>query len=83
MDRQVKEMERMAAGRITGAAEGEGRGATRGDHNRFVAEKATWDPAGTHTGSNWHIYTSRNGSKSGPDYKPDVGPDFRGPGDPL
>ena len=204
MDRQVKEMERMAAGRITeaqkakaeaqlveitralqvigqmfqmhdltdftktayaaggvllpeyrngdklratfypgwnSAAQSEKRKQLKAHRDRFVAEKATWDPAGTHTGSNWYICpgngttaphltdkttttglpaidhkfevsaqwndkghntpqspretwyndisnhaticTSCNGSKSGPDYKPDVGPDFRGPGDPL
>ncbi|MBM9506703.1 hypothetical protein ITX44_19500 [Streptomyces sp. KK5PA1] len=112
-----------------------------GDHrNRLVTERATWDPNGTHTGSNWYvcpgngtrgphladkstriglpaidhvrevstqwneeghntphppretwyndisnhatICTSCNGSKSGPSFNPDVGPDFRGPGDP-
>ena len=122
------------------AAQTEKRRQLKEHRNRLIAEKTTWDPNGTHTGSNWYVCpgngtsaphladksgptglpaidhkrevstqwneeghntpqppretwyneisnhttmcTSCNGSKSGPGFKLDVGPDFRGPGDP-
>ncbi|WP_229397623.1 hypothetical protein [Micromonospora okii] len=123
------------------AAQAEKRRQLREHRNRLTTERSTWDPRGTHTGSDWYvcpgnqvstaphladrststglpaidhkrevsthwneeghntdqpprehwyndisnhatICTSCNGSKSGPDFKLDVGPNFRGPGDP-
>ncbi|MCT2593921.1 hypothetical protein LHJ74_29120 [Streptomyces sp. N2-109] len=122
------------------AAQNEKRRQLKEHTNRLIAERATWDPNGTHTGSNWYICpgngtrsphladkststglaaidhnqevsshwnteghntphppretwynnisnhvtmcTSCNGSKGGPGFELDVGPNFRGPGDP-